>query len=544
MHDLYDVGGALFFVGWSFMAVGGVAATARTARGLIARSTPPIGSPQQIKMSASLLRSSTYPVALALLASAAFLPTPTNADAGKIPPRMLSAEQFHDGVELLWDRILTRHPKPFRLYSRAEFQAEIDRLTHRSFDISEAEAFVEVSKVVGMLPDGHSWVSIDDDSLLFSKAMPLRFWQFSDGIYVRAAAPEYASLVGAEVLSIDGVPIAKAWKQVREAVGGGEQVSTTRAQIHVEIPAFLHALKLADGADEAVFEFRLQGGKTINKTVRARQYKNYSEVWNSSAQWATPDGWVEPSGAKQAPWFGRREAAFWSTYLPETRSLYVAFNKATIDPDNPWDPVADKYRPFLEELFKRAQRDDVERLIIDLRNNNGGDSALWQPLVHHIIRTEKLYEPGRLFVITSRLTESAAVAWAARIEMHSPALFIGEPTVNPPNFDNDPAGWRRESYHVPGSAINVRIANMNEYWSDATDDRNAIYPDIPAFMSWGDFAHGRDPALRAIQDVTIADAKRYFMDEDGESLLNYPWMNFRRKSQTEMMKNVRRASPP
>ncbi|MEO8344638.1 MAG: hypothetical protein ABI607_02985 [Betaproteobacteria bacterium] len=464
---------------------------------------------------------------------------PVQAADEKVSPRTLSAAQFHQGVQLAWRKIVDRHPAPFRIHSKARYEAEVTRMMQRASDISEARAFIEMSRLIGMLPDGHNWVSVDDNSLLFSKAVQLRFWQFADGLYVRAAAPSQASLLGAKVVTIGGMPIAEAWTLIRNAVGGGEQISTTRAQIYVEIPAFLEALGLAPSDNEVVLGLILRDGTATTKTIRAKQYENYSDVWNTSAQWTTPENWLEPDGAKRALWFARRDVAFWSTYLADSRSLYVAFNKATIDPDNPWNPKDDKLRPFLTELFKRTQSDDVDRLIIDLRNNNGGDSALWQPLVHHIIRAERLFAPGRLFVITSRLTESAAVAWAAKINMHSPALFVGEATVNPPNFDNDPAGRRRESYHIPGSAVNFRIANMIEYWSDSGDDRDALYPDIPVSMRWSDFINGHDPALLAIAGVSLAAAKGYLVDADGNSTAEYPWTNYRRKSQVEAMKRAR-----
>lgn len=160
---------------------------------------------------------------------------PAQAADEKFPPRVLSAAQFHDGVQLAWQKIVERHPAPFRHYSKARYEAEIARMMQRTSDITEAQAFIEMSRLIGMLPDGHSWVSVDDNSLLFSKAVPLRFWQFADGLYVRAAAPDQASMLGSRVVSIGGVPVTKAWKQIREAVGGGEQVSTTRAQMYLEM---------------------------------------------------------------------------------------------------------------------------------------------------------------------------------------------------------------------------------------------------------------------------------------------------------------------
>ena len=474
-----------------------------------------------------------------LFAIAVLAPQIAVAKDHGIPARTLTAEQFHAGVQLLWNKILTRHPEPFRVFTKAEFQAEVSRLMHRTAPVSEARAFVAMSRLIGMMRDGHSWVSIDDNSTLFSRAEPLRFWQFSDGIHIRAAAPDHADLVGATVLAINGVLVKTAWARIRDAVGGGGRIATTRAQIYIEIPAFLRVLKLANSDDRATFRLRLANGETVTRTIPAIQYKNYSEVWNASDLWTTPKGWVEPAHAKDALWFARRNQAFWSRMLPDGTTLYAAFNRATTDPDNPWNPKHDKYRPFLDALFKQVARKDVTTLIIDLRNNNGGNSALWQPLVHRIIRTQKLYQPGRLFVITSRLTESAAVAWAVKIEMNAPALFVGEPTANPPNFDNDPAGWRRETYHIPGSAVNFRVADMKEQWSAATDDRWAIFPDVPVSLSWKDFANGRDPDLAAIADVTVKDATAGYVDSGGESLVKYPWADYQRMSQVKAMTAAR-----
>ena len=458
------------------------------------------------------------------------------AGGDKLPAKTLTSEQFHQGIQLLWDKIQQRHPDPYRMFSKAQFEVEVERMVGRSGDVTEAQAFVETSRLIGMLCDGHSWVSIDDDSMLFSRAIPVRFWAFSDGLHVRAAAPSHAELLGATVLAIHGVPIERAWEQIRDAAGGGGRLATVRAQVYAAIPEFLHAIGLADNDQEIVLELRLADGTQVRRTLRATSYENFSEVWNTSHRWAMPAGWVGPAGALRAGWYANRDKVFWSETLDGGKTLYLAFNQASTDPDNPWDPKVDQYRPFVKEAFARAREEGVERVIIDLRNNNGGNSALWQPLVHQIIRTEKLYLPGHLFVVIGRLTESAAVAWAARIEMNAPALFVGEPTVNPPNFANDPAGWRREAYHLPGSAVNFRVANTMEHWSDDGDKRRAIYPDIPVAMSWTDFASSRDPSLRAIAEFRAADADALFLDDEGESLVAYPWANYQRKTQGRAMR--------
>lgn len=459
---------------------------------------------------------------------------------GSVPARTITAREFADGVRLVYDSMLSRSPDPFEVFPAEHFEGEVRRLSGLERPVGEAEAFVEIGKFIGLMRDGHSWVSLDAESELFSRALPLRFWKFSDGLHIRATSPALVELLGAEVMAIGGVPIDEAWDRVHEAVGGGGRIATARAHVYLEIPEFLAVLGLAEGAEAVRLRLRLADGREIERTVEAEQYETYDAVWQASHGWQTPDGWIEPARADSAPWFGRRGESFWYAFRPGSGTLHVAINVATYDSDNPWNPEKDDFRPFLDEVFEAASRERPKRLVIDLRNNNGGFTTLWQPLVHHLIRSEAV-EPGKLFVITGRLTESAAVSFAARIESNTPAVFVGEPTASPPNFYNDFDGSRRAKYDVPGTALNFRVANSEEQWSLPWDDRRAIYPDVPVTHSFEDFAAGRDPVLRAIQALTTDEATSYRVDEMGVPLddtygENAFWANSGRRSQLEAAK--------
>ena len=148
---------------------------------------------------------------------------------------------------------------------------------------------------------------------------------------------------------------------------------------------------------------------------------------------------------------------------------------------------------FADRLFGYVDSAGVERLIVDIRSNGGGDNYLNQPLVHGLIASRRVNRPGRLFVITDRGTFSAAVSFAADVERNTHALFAGEPTGDPPNSCGDP---RRVI--LPASGIVVRVSAL--YWqqSDPRDARPWIAPDLPAPESFADYLARRDPALEAV----------------------------------------------
>ena len=60
-------------------------------------------------------------------------------------------------------------------------------------------------KLVAMVRDGHT--GLNPRQFVRGGVYPVRFYRFSDGMYVRAAAPAYADLVGSKVVRIGGVSV-------------------------------------------------------------------------------------------------------------------------------------------------------------------------------------------------------------------------------------------------------------------------------------------------------------------------------------------------
>ena len=69
-----------------------------------------------------------------------------------------------------------------------------------------------------------------------------------------------------------------------------------------------------------------------------------------------------------------------------------------------------------------------------MRYNGGGDTFVNRPLIEGIIRSDKLQQPGKLFVIIGRGTFSAAQNTTSELERRTKAILVGEPTGSNPNF--------------------------------------------------------------------------------------------------------------
>ena len=112
---------------------------------------------------------------------------------------------------------------------------------------------------------------------------------------------------------------------------------------------------------------------------------------------------------------------------------------------NPWDAVETK-KP--------------EKLIVDLRNNLGGTNDYLQPLIHGIIRHDKINHKGHLFVMISRKTFSVALHCATLIQMNAQPIFAGEPTGAAPNHFADP-----DIYTLPNSKLLLLVSTT--WWQNS-----------------------------------------------------------------------------
>jgi len=148
---------------------------------------------------------------------------------------------------------------------------------------------------------------------------------------------------------------------------------------------------------------------------------------------------------------------------------------------------------FFDKVFAFADARQIERFVLDIRRNGGGNGYLNQPIIHGLIKRDLINQPGKLFTIIGRGTYSAAMMLTDDLEKHTKTLFVGEPTGASPNMYGD-----AEKIVLPNSGLEVWASALRWVYSEPRDSRPWIAPDIPAALTAADYRAGRDPALDAI----------------------------------------------
>jgi len=427
------------------------------------------------------------------------------------------------GIRLLVSEIRERSPNPYRRFSPAEWDARMQAALRRVDSLDTAGYFVELVSLAGMTGDVHTAVFTGVNSKVLRWVYPLRFWKFADGLYIQVATTELSHLVGAKVIAVQGVPVDSAWQQLMNRLPTeNDWMSTYMAQYYLEFPAFLHAIGLAENDRQGRLTLKFADGREEQTEITATDSGGWSSAINSSLGIINPKGYVEGHSAQNPPlWLKHRDQNYWSEYLPANRTLFLQVNTPRNDPAHPWEA-------FLDDAFASIRENKAERLIIDLRHNGGGYSYMVQSLVHHIIATPFINQPGHLYVFISRITQSAGVYFAVKLEQETYSIFVGEPLGSHPNFFNAPMG-RHVTQALPSIDVYFRVADRWTQVSDHQDDRSFLAPDIPVAMTYADYASGKDPALDAALQLDFSEANRYFQDEGGRPIPLY--FRWRRPSQ-------------
>ena len=172
-----------------------------------------------------------------------------------------------------------------------------------------------------------------------------------------------------------------------------------------------------------------------------------------------------------------------------------------------WNAVvndkAESLRQFTDRLFKYINDNDIDKLVIDLRWNNGGNTMLVPHFINSIIRNDKINQRGNLFVITGRRTFSAAQNLATYLEQRTNSIFVGEPTGSNPNFVGE-----EDFITLPYSQLAMNVSDL--FWQSSWpgDHRKWIAPSVYTPPTFKAYNENRDESLEAI--LKLVNEKRAF----------------------------------
>lgn len=443
-------------------------------------------------------RRTVFVAAAAGLASsrAAFAQTPATR-----PGRRAEVEAIRRFAE-------ATHPKGRDARSDADWIARWDELAARAETESDGIYVVGIRRALAWFKDGHTTVAVhangETPEVLrqgeWSRKAPLTLGVFDDGLWVTAAADDASDLLGKRLLTIENLPVDEILRRHAEAWTGSDAWAHAWAgEVLVSI-GDLTGLNVLQWPERRAVRFAVEdaNGRIIERALTPTAQS--PELRPAARNLGDVERWTAEAGGRN-----------FLRVIEGGRTLFLSLDQmGDVDGHN----FIDLTRSVIAALSDPA----VQRIVIDLRRNLGGNNGLGEPLRKHLERS-RFNRPGGIYVLVGPRTFSAAQNLATRLERETYALFAGGPSGGAPNHYGDASRMIGEATGLP-----VFVSSLPWFDSVPQDQRPWILPDIPARWTYSDWQSGADPALAAaLADATASEP------DDVTLLRTFP---YRRPSQT------------
>jgi hypothetical protein len=387
--------------------------------------------------------------------------------------------------------------------ARAEAQRRLTALKNNAGAVSQAYFELELSRIVALADNGHTAAFPWPRAARYNR-VPLRLAAFGEDFYVVRAPTQNADLLGARLTAIDGLDIAQLRAASRSLMGGVNGWRDRFANYLFESPEQLHALDLTRDAAVATYTFQNASGQSIERRLEgaavdaAHASANpgrflYPQTIDGESEWRA----LMP--ASSAPWSMQDpETRFRWRNAPEIDGIVIELRQN--------NDAADETIAQALTRFDRAIADNHPRnLVLDMRMNSGGDLNTTRDFVQSL----PARIPGRIFVLTSPWTFSAAISTIGYLKQAAPdrVTIVGEQVGDRLQFFAEGAPETLPNSHLMVLAARERHDYVNgcEGFTDCHGNvvRNPIRVpnlDVQIAAPWTSeaYAAGIDPGMAAV----------------------------------------------
>lgn len=377
---------------------------------------------------------------------------------------------WQEDIEAFSMAYKAKHVDLFYWRDEDSFDRQVEELKEQAHGLTDLEIVLGMKKIINSMQDLFSQVYFEDEEYC-DEFFPLQFRFMEDGLYIvnvrLGGFPDYQDVLYSKVAAVNGVDEA----QIRERVFPilcGERYETGRHALYAArfIPAYLYGTGVADWNGEFVFTLEREDGTVYDKKIET--------VSGAVRQSARP--------AVEYPMlFTVNPSENWYRYAAEDRTLYFAYNTSS--------DSNDILRPMFEEMRTVLIEEDVKNIVVDLRNNRGGNAALLDPFISMLTVLRAQYE--KLYVVIGNDTFGSGTQNAKDLADLDGAILIGEPTGDPLYGLSG-----QDAFSLPNSGLRctytTRIDTPDFGRTHLDFDDSPLWPDVYARNTIGNYRNQTD----------------------------------------------------
>jgi hypothetical protein len=380
---------------------------------------------------------------------------------------VLTKEQWRQDLQYLAKELPRRHKNAFHTVSREAFERGVAELDAAIPSLQEFEIIVRLQQIIALVGDAHTAFFTFPPKTF--RRYPLSLVWFGNELRVTRTTVAYRRALGGRVVRIGELSIAEAAARVSRLVPHENDYWVRYVNVgYMTSPEVLFTLKILPSVERGQWAFEDAEGKQFSLDFSA----------------LSPDEKIEwLSTLKEVPLFRQRQGEqFWFTPLPDSQTLYVNLRGY---------PETNTFKRISDDVLKLIDTSQPKRLVIDVRQNTGGDFNKGRYLLAGLKKRDAFRNHGSVYIITGRATQSAAMVNAIDFRKELNAVLVGEPTGGRPNSYSE-----NDEFRLPNS--NLEVSYSTRYYKFQDTDTAAVMPDKLIEPSWESYPSGRDTVMEWI----------------------------------------------
>lgn len=387
-----------------------------------------------------------------------------------------STEQWRSDLAYLAGHLTRLHMNFYAHVTPDDFGNAVGSLDSSIPAMTPSQIRAAMSRLVAMGQDSHTSIAIGTQSRQF----PFALKHFADGWYLTVIDPSARDKLGWKLTALGGVDAESLADAVAPYIPHDNRSWLVEAAPgYLCLEDVLNAMGLVTSRGTVRLDLQDSGGSPASLELSP----GVGALYTSDLA----------LGAALPLYRQRPNEAYWYQYDGADRLLYVRYRKCAEQPGRPSGA-------FWQEVLDAFDQNPVDRLVIDFRDNTGGDDSIINPLMNGIQqRFGRLGNPTRVYGLMNGGTFSSGLLDVmsfkeGEIMMGLPFVRIfGEPTGgNPNHFGNV------FTYQLPASGISFQLSSR--YFGSMFKD-DALQPDVLVPLRSDQYFQGVDP----VWDAVLAD---------------------------------------
>ncbi len=367
----------------------------------------------------------------------------------------MKKQELINDLEYLLKKLPKVHKNLYALITKEKFlevgKAITEEVSHKDF--KKKNFIFTLLKLFHEIKDPHTTIYTND------KKMPIYFEWVDGGYYPFVINKNLGNFLGKKLIKIDGLDIDRFNVQIEKyLVFDNEEIR--KIEIGRSLRDF-SLIKLISKSNEGEIEYTFENNKSIKiKPSRKNESTPQTSIY----------------GIKGNEFLNMR-----SNYFVESRSNQFYFKYSRCKEDNNY--------PF-EKLFidiKQVLNNHPMKIIVDLRNNQGGNSSLFNPIIKILKAYIKENKP-EVYCLINRRVFSSGVLNTYEMKYKLGAKLVGQPTGQGVNHYGEVKYIR-----LPNTKIEVQYSS--KYFKLINDDSVTIKPDVMLEPKIKDYMNGNDIVL-------------------------------------------------